>query len=88
MAERGHGSVLPLHPPQGASISLIASPLAAAAIRKLPVRSCLIDDEAIVRDDNGLAVFDLLRRWGGNDVVLCAFELLELDSQDLRRAPI
>ena len=35
-------------------------PLVAAAIRKLPVRSCLIDGEAIVCDANGLAVFDLL----------------------------
>jgi bifunctional non-homologous end joining protein LigD len=63
-------------------------PLAAAAVAKLPVRSCLIDGEAIVCDANGLAMFDLLRRWGGNDVVLCAFDLLELDGHDLRRAPI
>jgi bifunctional non-homologous end joining protein LigD len=61
-------------------------PLAAAAIRKLPVRSCLIDGEAIVCDANGLAVFDLLRRCGGD--ILCAFDLLELDGHDLRRAPI
>jgi bifunctional non-homologous end joining protein LigD len=53
------------------------------------VRSCLIDGKAIVCDANGLAVFDLLRRWGGDDdAVLCAFDLLELDGQDLRRAPI
>jgi ATP-dependent DNA ligase len=50
------------------------------------VRSCLIDSEAIVCDANGLAVFDLLRRWGSDDVVLCAFDLLELDGHDLRRA--
>ena len=37
-------------------------PLAPGAIAKLPVRSCLIDGEAIVCDANGLAVFDLLRR--------------------------
>jgi len=37
-------------------------PLAAAAVAKLPVRSCMIDDEAIVCDANGLAVFKLLRR--------------------------
>jgi bifunctional non-homologous end joining protein LigD len=63
-------------------------PLATGAIRKLSVRSCLIDGEAIVCDDNGLAVFDLLRRWRGDEVVLCAFDLLELDGDDLRRAPI
>jgi bifunctional non-homologous end joining protein LigD len=64
-------------------------PLATAAIAKLPVRSCLIDGEAIVCDANGLAVFDLLRRSGHSDgVILCAFDLLELDGKDLRRAPI
>ncbi len=41
-------------------------PLAAAAVAKLPVQSCLIDAEAIVRDARGLAVLDLLRRrWHG-----------------------
>jgi hypothetical protein len=30
--------------------------------RKLKVRSCLIDGEAVACDDNGLAVFELLRR--------------------------
>ena len=56
----------------------IASPFAATAVAKLPVRSCLIDGEAIVCDANGLAVFDLLRRrWRGEDVILCAFDLLE-----------
>ena len=64
-------------------------PLAAAAVAKLPVKSCLIDGEAIVCDANGLAVFDLLRRrWHGDDVILCAFDLLELDGRDMRRAPI
>jgi ATP-dependent DNA ligase len=34
------------------------------AVNKLPVRSCLIDGEAIVCDQNGLAVFELIRRHG------------------------
>ncbi len=64
-------------------------PLAAAAVAKLPVESCLIDGEAIVCDANGLAVFDPLRRhWHGADVILCAFDLLELDGHNLRRSPI
>jgi bifunctional non-homologous end joining protein LigD len=64
-------------------------PLAAAAVAALPARSSLIDGEAIVCDANGLAVFDLLRRrWGGDDVFLCAFDLLELDGRDMRRLPI
>ena len=39
-------------------------PFIAMALGKLPVRSCLIDGEAIVCDENGLAVFDLIRRHG------------------------
>jgi ATP dependent DNA ligase domain len=64
-------------------------PFIEMAIKSLPVRSCLIDGEAIVRDENGLAVFDLIRRHGAlATAVLCAFDLLELDGQDLRREPI
>jgi bifunctional non-homologous end joining protein LigD len=40
-------------------------------------------------DENGLADFELIRRDGaGESAVLCAFDLLELDGQDLRRRPI
>jgi bifunctional non-homologous end joining protein LigD len=59
------------------------------AVGKLPVRSCLIDGEAIVCDENGLAIFDLIRGHGSKaSAVLCAFDLLELDGEDLRRQPI
>lgn len=37
-------------------------PLAAEAVTALPGRSFLIDGEAMVTDDDGLAVFDLIRR--------------------------
>ena len=64
-------------------------PFIAMAVSKLPVRSCLIDGEAIVCDENGLAVFDLIRHHGaGEDAVLCAFDLLELDGKFLRWKPI
>jgi hypothetical protein len=64
-------------------------PLVVAAVTALPVRSCLIDGEAIVSDDSGLAVFELIRHQrGGPQAVLCAFDLLELDGEDLRRLPI
>jgi bifunctional non-homologous end joining protein LigD len=64
-------------------------PFIAMAVGKLPVRSCLIDGEAIVCDENGLAVFDLIRRHGAlASAVHCAFDLLELDGRDLRREPI
>jgi bifunctional non-homologous end joining protein LigD len=64
-------------------------PFIAMAVGKLPVRSCLIDGEAIVCDENGLAVFDLIRRHGAlATAVHCAFDLLEIDGDDLRRHPI
>jgi bifunctional non-homologous end joining protein LigD len=64
-------------------------PFIATAVGKLPVRSCLIDGETIVCDENGLAVFDLIRRYGALDsAVHCAFDLLELDGWDLRSQPI
>jgi hypothetical protein len=48
-------------------------PLVVAAVAVLPVRSCLIDGEAIVSDEAGLAVFDLIRSWPTNlSAVLCA----------------
>ena len=53
----------------------------------LPVRSCLIDGAAVVCNEKGLAVFDLIRGYR-HDAVLCAFDLLELDGEDLRRTPI
>jgi ATP-dependent DNA ligase len=59
------------------------------AVSKLPVRSCLIDGEAIVCDENGLAVYELIcRDDAGERAVLSAFDLLELDGKDLRRKPI
>jgi bifunctional non-homologous end joining protein LigD len=64
-------------------------PLAAAAVKALPGHSFLIDGEAIVTNDEGLAVFELIRRArNGGAAVLCAFDLIELDGEDLRRAPI
>jgi bifunctional non-homologous end joining protein LigD len=62
-------------------------PLAAAAVATLPARSFLIDGEAIACDDNGLAVFEMIRHHN-HDVELCAFDLLELDGEDLRASPI
>jgi bifunctional non-homologous end joining protein LigD len=64
-------------------------PFIAMAVGKLPVRSYLIDGEAIVCDENGLAVFDLIRRHGAlASAVPCAFDSLELEGRDLRREPI
>ena len=63
-------------------------PLIVEAVNQLKVRSCLVDGEAVACDGNGLAVFERLRRKAsGKHVFLFAFDLLELDGQDLRREP-
>jgi hypothetical protein len=57
--------------------------------KELRCSSCLIDGEAVACDENGLAVFEQLRRKpSGKHVFLYAFDLLELDGQDLRREPL
>jgi len=63
-------------------------PLIVEAVNRLKVRSCLIDGEAVVCDDNGLAGFERLRKVRRSpQVFLCAFDLLELDGKDLRGEP-
>ena len=63
-------------------------PLAVAVIAALPARSCLTARRSSpIR--KGLAVFDLIRgHQPSAAAVLCAFDLLELDGEDLRREPI
>jgi ATP-dependent DNA ligase len=64
-------------------------PLILEAVNRLKVHSCLIDGEAVACDENGLAVFERLRRkHEGCHVFLYAFDLLELNGTDLRREPI
>jgi bifunctional non-homologous end joining protein LigD len=59
------------------------------AVNHLKVRSCLIDGEVLCCDERGLARFDVLRRRRNEGVAfLYAFDLLELDGQDLRREPL
>src|SRR5947207_10249852 len=64
-------------------------PLAVDAVTRLPAHSFLLDGEAIVTNDRGLAVFDLIRyQRQGDDAVLIAFDLIEFEGEDLRRNPI
>jgi bifunctional non-homologous end joining protein LigD len=64
-------------------------PIINLAVGALSARSCLIDGETIMADENGLADFNLLRRRHIHAAaVLCAFDLLELDGHDLRRLPL
>jgi bifunctional non-homologous end joining protein LigD len=64
-------------------------PLIVDGIASLPVETCIIDGEAIVVDQDGLSIFDLLRyRQHDHAATLCAFDLLELDGTDLRSRPL
>jgi ATP-dependent DNA ligase len=64
-------------------------PLIAEALTGLRSRSCIIDGEAVACDDNGVASFDLVRHHRANDsVFLYAFDLIELNGDDLRRDPL
>jgi bifunctional non-homologous end joining protein LigD len=48
-----------------------------------------LDGEAVVADADGVAVFDALHRRGRvTDAILQAFDLLELDGEDLRSLPL
>ena len=61
------------------------------AVESLPVRSCVVDGEAIVVDERGLPVFDALRyRLRDHAAVLCAFDLIALDGDRtfVRGAPL
>ena len=64
-------------------------PLIAGAALSLKAVSCLIDGEAVACDDDGMPCFDRLRyRRQDGHVFLYAFDLIELDGDDLRREPI
>ena len=64
-------------------------PLVVQAVAALPVHSCVIDGEAIVSDASGLAVFNLIRSYrNGPRATLCAFDLIEIDGEDLRWKPV
>jgi ATP-dependent DNA ligase len=64
-------------------------PLIAEAAAMLRARSFLIDGEAVSCDGDGLPVFNRLRyRRQDGRVFLYAFDLLELNGQDMRRKPL
>ena len=64
-------------------------PLIVEAVAKLRSRSCIIDGEAVACGDDGIASFDRIRyRRHDAGVSLYAFDLIELDGDDLRRDPL
>jgi len=64
-------------------------PLAAEAVRATACKLILLDGKAIVTNARGIALFDLIRhKRHGGDAALIAFDLIELDGEDLHRSPI
>jgi hypothetical protein len=61
-------------------------PAIAVTATRLRARSFTLDGEAVVCGPDGVAIFDALHRHGTvSDAMLYAFDLLELDGEDLRR---
>jgi bifunctional non-homologous end joining protein LigD len=59
------------------------------ALARLRSRSCIIDGEAVACGDDGIACFELIRRWDTDqNVFMWAFDLIELDGADMRREPL
>jgi bifunctional non-homologous end joining protein LigD len=64
-------------------------PAIVEAANRLKASSFLIDGEAIVCRPDGLSDFDALRyRRRGHNVTLVAFDLIELQADDLRDLPL
>jgi ATP-dependent DNA ligase len=62
-------------------------PLIVEAVAKLRSQSCIIDGEAVSCGDDWIASFDRIRyRRHDADVFMWAFDLIELNGEDLRRA--
>jgi bifunctional non-homologous end joining protein LigD len=63
-------------------------PLIVDTLARLRSRSCIIDGEAVACDDNGVASF-LVRHHKANErIFLYAFDLIELNGDDLRHDPL
>jgi bifunctional non-homologous end joining protein LigD len=64
-------------------------PLIVESVARLRSRSCIIDGEAVACDDNGMSSFNRIRyRRHDATVFLYAFDLIELNGDDLRRDPL
>jgi ATP-dependent DNA ligase len=56
---------------------------------RLDDREVWVDVEAVACDDNGVASFDLIRHHRANErIFLYAFDLIEVNGDDLRRDPL
>src|SRR5260370_28511773 len=92
-ADIGFAGGSALRPSSASSAATTSSastgPLIVEALARLRSRSCIIDGEAVACDENGVASFDLVRHHRANDsVFLYAFDLIELNGDDIRRDPL
>jgi ATP-dependent DNA ligase len=64
-------------------------PLIVETLKRLRSRSCIIDGEAVACDENGVTSFNRVRyRRHDESIFLYAFDLIELNGDDLRRDPL
>jgi ATP-dependent DNA ligase len=64
-------------------------PLIVETLARLRSRSCIIDGEAVACDETGVASFNRVRyRHHDEDIFLYAFDLIELNGDDLRPDPL
>jgi bifunctional non-homologous end joining protein LigD len=64
-------------------------PLIVESVARLRSRSCIIDGEAVACDESGVPSFERIRyRRYDTSVFLYAFDLIQLNGDDLRREPL
>jgi bifunctional non-homologous end joining protein LigD len=64
-------------------------PLIVETLKRLRSRSCIIDGEAVACDENGVTSFNRVRyRRHDESIFIYAFDLIELNGNDLRRDPL
>src|SRR5215475_13796705 len=83
---------------KGAQVRLYSRPgndltyrfsLIVETLKRLRSRSCIIDGEAVACDENGVTSFNRVRyRRHDESIFLYAFDLIELNGDDLRRDPL
>jgi ATP-dependent DNA ligase len=64
-------------------------PLIVEALERLRASTCILDGEAVACGEDGIALFELIRHWrNGDTAFLYAFDLIELNGNDLRPQPL
>ena len=85
---RKHGERVRLYSRPGNDLTY-RFPLIVEAMARLRSRSCIIDGEGVACREDGMASFDRIRyRRHDDEVFLYAFDLIELNGDDLRRDPL